>query len=376
MNQGPLVSFSLLMMAFTFVGFWNGCCAALLYRRRFWWSWGLLDAALVYGAQEVYSWYRLAYAETGTAAEVLACAACAFFLVNMAAAVPLALVTALSLVRVLRRPMQWVGAVLIWGLLNAGLYSVTIGNGPEERTVLPVTVPGLPAAFEGYRIAQISDTHIGPYYHPEDLEAALAMAKEEGADIVVITGDLIDDIRFMNDTAWVLAAGKADFPDGMMYVWGNHEFFRGRDAVRDGLDKAGIPILDNENRVIRHGEDALFFAGVNYPWARDEGRAEEMKTMADGAFTGIRRGDTVIFLAHHSDFIDVGLARGAALTLTGHTHGMQLGFNGKPVIEPFKYTRGRYSDGVHAGYVSRGNGGWFPARLGCARELAIFELRA
>lgn len=375
MNQGPMISFSLLMMAFTFVGFWNGCCAALLYRRKWWLLCGLVEAALVYGAQEVYSWYRLAYAVGDVMEEVLALAAVAFFMANMAAAVPLAVLAALSLVRALRRPMQWVGAALFVVLFNGVLYGVTIGNGPEERTAIPVTVSALPASFEGYKIAQISDTHIGPYYHPKDLDAALAAAAEAGADLAVITGDLIDDIRFMPDVSLILAARRDDFPDGMLYIWGNHEYFRGRDAVRRGLAAAGIPILENGNTVIRHGEDRFFVAGVDYPMVRGEGYTAQVASMAAAAFAGLPAEGPILFLAHHSDFIDEGLARGAALTLTGHTHAMQLGFEGKPVITPFKYTRGIYSDGEHMGYVSRGNGGWFPFRLGCTRELPIFELR-
>lgn len=96
--------------------------------------------------------------------------------------------------------------------------------------------------------------------------------------------------------------------------------------------------------------------------------------MADQAFADIPAGAAVLFLAHHSDFIDEGFARGAALTLTGHTHAMQFGIAGRPVVSHFKYTRGMYEDGDSLGYVSRGNGGWFPFRLGCGRELAVFEL--
>ena len=74
-------------------------------------------------------------------------------------------------------------------------------------------------------------------------------------------------------------------------------------------------------------------------------------------------------------FIDAGFENRAFLTLTGHTHGTQFGIFGKPMITPFKYTRGMYSDGTHCGYVSRGSGGWFSFRFDTSRELTIFTLK-
>ena len=100
-----------------------------------------------------------------------------------------------------------------------------------------------------------------------------------------------------------------------------------------------------------------------------------MDRMVHDAFDGIPEDSAKIFLAHHSDFIDAGFENRAFLTLTGHTHGTQFGIFGKPMITPFKYTRGMYSDGTHCGYVSRGSGGWFPFRFDTSRELTIFTLK-
>ena len=82
-----------------------------------------------------------------------------------------------------------------------------------------------------------------------------------------------------------------------------------------------------------------------------------------------------ILLAHHPECIDDGAANDIALTLTGHTHGSQFGFLGQPLFPVFKYTRGIVKIGDSYGYVHRGNGSWFPFRLGCPPEIAYFTLK-
>ena len=83
----------------------------------------------------------------------------------------------------------------------------------------------------------------------------------------------------------------------------------------------------------------------------------------------------MVLLAHHPEFIDNGAEKKAVLTLTGHTHGCQLGIFGIPLIPMFKYNRGMFIQGDSHGYVHSGNGSWFPYRLGCPPEIAYFTLR-
>ena len=82
-----------------------------------------------------------------------------------------------------------------------------------------------------------------------------------------------------------------------------------------------------------------------------------------------------ILLAHHPEFIDDAIKFKIPLTLTGHTHGSQIGFFGVPLFPVFKYTRGMFINGDCYGYVHCGNGSWFPFRLGCPPEIAYFTLR-
>lgn len=374
MNHGPTFAFSTITLAVTAAGFLNGAFLGVLFRRKWWWLWALFGAALFYGAQEMYWWYGRGYVDAGRLVSALAYGSCALVTAGFAGVLPLGAAALASLSRRTRRPARWLGGVCAVVLLGGGLLGVTRGNAVEEIHEISVVVPGLPASFEGYRIAQLSDTHIGPYYRCDDLDAALGAAGVKGADLAVITGDLIDDTRQMGDAARIMKSRKRDFADGILFIWGNHEYYRGREALRPGFAGAGVPVLENAHTTVYRGGDALYIAGADYPWARGLAHEEEMHAMADAAFAGIPEGAPVIFLAHHSDLINEGFARGAALTLTGHTHGMQFGIGGRPVFTPFKYTRGFYSDGVHSAYVSCGDGGWFPFRLGCRRELVIFTL--
>ena len=92
--------------------------------------------------------------------------------------------------------------------------------------------------------------------------------------------------------------------------------------------------------------------------------------------TGVPDNAVKILLAHHPDFLKNAVEYNAELVLSGHTHGGQLGFEGMPLVPPvFEYMRGWYSQGATRLYVHPGNGSWFPFRLGCQPEIAIFTLR-
>ena len=96
---------------------------------------------------------------------------------------------------------------------------------------------------------------------------------------------------------------------------------------------------------------------------------------SERAFQQVPKDAVCVFLAHHPEFIDDGASHGAVLTLTGHTHGAQLGLFGMPLLPIFKYTRGMVQHGSCYGYVHSGNGSWFPYRFGCPPEIAYFTLK-
>ncbi len=374
MSPGPSFSFYYLILAISVFGLVNGSALGFLLHRRRWYWYGAAGAVLAFLSEEIYSWYRLGYADTGVLGHAAGYGACVWIVANIVMVLPLFLCGLFGLLSRLRQICSVLGLVCAIGAAAFGAYGVFIGGAREEIHVVPIEVADLPSSFEGYRIAQITDTHIGPYYRYEDLDSDLSAAIDRNVNLVAITGDLIDDNRFMPDVTRVLRARGRSFPDGMVYVWGNHEYFHDRSEVREGLWVAGVPILENSSRYVNRGSDSLYLAGVDYPWSRGEEKPVEEAAMAEKAFAGIPEGAVSLLLAHHPDFLEEGFSHGAALTMAGHTHGMQLGLFGKPLFSPYTYTRGFYTDGIHAGYVSRGNGGWFPFRFGCSREMVIYEL--
>lgn len=121
--------------------------------------------------------------------------------------------------------------------LGIGVYGAIDGNCSEEVAHVDVYVEGLPEAFDGYKAAQMTDTHIGPYFRYTDLPGEIRKARLEGAQVLFFTGDLIDDIRHMPEAAQTLSTFYGVFPDGIFYVWGNHEYYRGKDYIEEELEK-------------------------------------------------------------------------------------------------------------------------------------------
>lgn len=367
--------YQIITLLFSFLGLMNGLFAAGLFRLKRFYLYGIAGALISCGAVQYYVWYALAYPEYGLAAHFGAYFACALMVADIMLVLPLFLLMMIGTVRFIRRYAQIFGAAVMALSLFIGVYGSVDGEMKEEAERYTIAAEELPEAFDGLKVAQITDTHIGPYYRNADLANDLERSKAEGADVVMLTGDLIDDIRVMPETAKILNSRAVLFPYGIIYVRGNHELYKDPDYIENELRKTSVKILDNSHVALQKDGALLYVAGVDYPEMRGEGRAELMDRMVHDAFDGIPEDSAKIFLAHHSDFIDAGFENRAFLTLTGHTHGTQFGIFGKPMITPFKYTRGMYSDGKHCGYVSRGSGGWFPFRFDTSRELTIFTLK-
>lgn len=165
------------------------------------------------------------------------------------------------------------------------------------------------------------------------------------------------------------------FPQGIYYCRGNHEYLRGIPLLEIALQDKRIHNLVNSNVLVLEDSRPLYIAGVDYPMQR-----EQFDYLAEAytkkAMEGVPDNAVKILLAHHPDFLKNAAEYNAELVLSGHTHGGQLGFEGMPLVPPvFEYMRGWYSQGATRLYVHPGNGSWFPFRLGCQPEIAIFTLR-
>ena len=254
--------------------------------------------------------------------------------------------------------------------LYGGLYE---RNHVVERSF---TIPMASAeSLTGYRIAQISDIHLGLFFRIDALRALLEQAVNGGADLLAVTGDLFDDVSQNPAAARLLEEYVDRFPDGIWFCLGNHEYYRGLPEIQRLLAQTRVHALYNTAaQVPGHN---LWLAGVEYSFAKGEGpfRQQRHDYLAQ-AMSAVPDGAPVVLLAHHPEFIDEAAERHIPLTLTGHTHGSQFGIFGLPLFPVFKYTRGMVQIGSSYGYVHSGNGSWFPFRIGCPPELAYFNIQA
>lgn len=260
--------------------------------------------------------------------------------------------------------------------LGASVVGVFQGSSEIVISRYRLPLPAMPDNLAGFRILQLSDLHIGPFFGLDRLDEAISIVKKEQPDLVVITGDLIDDLNLLDAAAERLTQLSSFIPQGIHFCWGNHEYFRNFDLIKKRLAATPLTVLRNTGITVLSGQRTVYLAGVDYPWA---GNAPEQQAVRrrymDEALKNMPSGAYPLLIAHHPDFIIDAFERKLPLTLTGHTHGGQIGFLGQPVLPlSYRYMRGIYRAGGCFGYVHTGTGQWLPFRLGCPAEIAIFEL--
>ena len=270
---------------------------------------------------------------------------------------------------------RYVVAVMAAVALGLSLYGSFVERHELHTVEYIVPVEGLGERLDGYRIAQLSDVHLGSFYSLEDFRELLEKTAEERPDMLVVTGDVFDNAGMTMQAARLLDSYSDRFPQGIYYCRGNHEYIRGIPLLEIALQDKRIHNLVNSNVLVLEDSRPLYIAGVDYPMQR-----EQFDYLADAytkkAMAGVPDNAVKILLAHHPNFIKNAAIYDTALVLSGHTHGGQLGFEGMPLVPPvFEYMRGWYSQGATRLYVHPGNGSWFPFRLGCQPEIAIFTLR-
>jgi uncharacterized protein len=257
---------------------------------------------------------------------------------------------------------------------------------PFQIRHVEMRLRGLPAVFDGFRIGQTTDLHVGNFIDPELVAQAVETLNEAGVDLQVMTGDLIDDGERIPQTFAALELCKAQH--GMLAILGNHEkYFCLPEVLRayEGIaDKGKIRLLLDSSVVIEHrglplrivGVDFPVYPGLNHPLSPEQTQAW-MQRSAEKAFADVRKEETVFCLAHHPNFFPYAAERGAMLTISGHTHGGQIALLGVSLLSfVFRYIWGRYRIGDSHLYVSGGTGHWLPIRIGVPTEVTILTLRA
>lgn len=244
-------------------------------------------------------------------------------------------------------------------------------------------VQGLPAAFDGLRIAQVSDLHLGPQTSRKFLERVTRTVRALDADLVTVTGDLIDDRA--EDTrlfaAWLDTLGVPSH--GIYLIPGNHDVYAGWPAVNAELRSlTRAHVLVNEAQLITRGGAMLAIIGLGDPAGRGALGIPGSSVAPDvaRAYLGVPAGAPVVAFAHNPALWPSIAQRGAALTLSGHTHWGQFALPklGWSLATPFlQHAMGAYQEGQALLYVHPGTGFWgIPFRLGALPEVTHITLRS
>lgn len=288
--------------------------------------------------------------------------------------------------RVLKLRRNWgnyVGLVLVLAELYILFHGTMMGT--DRLNVRQVTIESddLPEAFDGYRIAQFTDAHLGSMKDELMLRAVTAI-DDMRPDLIVFTGD-IQNMRPEELPRFAQTLKRLKAKDGVMSVLGNHDYshyvnvspeeaLRNERMTRDFETSVGWQLLLNDNRIVRRGSDSIVIAG-----GENDGRppfpakADLKKTMR-----GINAKSFVVMLQHDPSAWRRHILplTNAQLTLSGHTHGGQISLFGlRPTELVGKEDDGLYVEGKRKLFVSTGLGGFVPFRFYMNPEVVEITLK-
>lgn len=245
-------------------------------------------------------------------------------------------------------------------------------------TPVEIVVPGLPAAWDGLTVAQLSDVHASKTFPGNWLAGVVDAVNAALPDLIVITGDLFDGSpRQRFDDLRPLRRLRA--PLGVYACPGNHEYYSGLTAWRPRFSSLGILLLENDHVLLRRNGAELILAGLSDDVAERFGLPRPDIRQALGSTEASL---PLILMAHRPHLVEQlkQLSRpGAALQLSGHTHGGQV-FGLDLLVRRVNkgYLRGLYEIGPVRLYISTGTALWsgFPLRLGVPSEIPLITLRS
>lgn len=254
-----------------------------------------------------------------------------------------------------------------------GLYGVVVRRRWVRVRHVDVALPHLPEAFEGYRIAHLSDLHLGAHCPAERARRWVRTVNEAEVDLVALTGDFVTSgVRFHETIADVL--GELRAKDGVFAVMGNHDYYGDGEPLMSLLRAQGVSLLRNESTRIERGDEHIVVTGVEDRYTRRDD--------IDKALVGLAPGMPIVALAHDPRHFDPLADGGAGLVLSGHTHWGQLAIPFAVLSLnlarlSYRYHAGRYARGDATLLISPGLGTTGPPlRLGAPPEITIIHLRA
>jgi hypothetical protein len=268
-----------------------------------------------------------------------------------------------------------------FGLLGYG-YSTKMELNWIEITNLTLKLPHLESAFQGLRLVQISDFHLGQWIDGERLERVFRMALEQAPDYLLLTGDYLEFRPYKRPNEWatyeedlkLISSAFSQLPAfcPTIAILGNHDHKIDAGWVEQALSKAGVTVLRNSVLTIQRGNSQLHLAGLD--------DVSQKMDRLDILMESLPEDGAAILLAHEPDFADVAAAtQRFDLQLSGHSHGGQivLPILGPPMLPELgrKYPSGLYNINDMLLYTNRGVGvTTVNARFNCRPEITVFTL--
>jgi uncharacterized protein len=273
------------------------------------------------------------------------------------------------------------------------IYGITRGKYKYTVEKITLTFKDLPKSFDGFKLVQISDIHAGSFDNKESVRSGVHMINDLDPDMVCFTGDLVNSEKDEIDP-YIDIFGEIKAKYGKYAVLGNHDYYGSYDRndanskaayfsdFKSKFKKMGFDLLNNTNRKINIGESSISLVGVEN-WGA--GRWFPKEGDLNIATQGVGNDDFSILMSHdptHWDEKVIHHENHMHLTLSGHTHGFQFGFQ----IPGFKWSPAKYRYPRWMGlyqeqdkylYVNRGYGFLgFPGRIGMWPEITLIELKS
>jgi hypothetical protein len=290
-----------------------------------------------------------------------------------------------------RSPALSIVAAIASVIVMAGIvFGLTKGKYRYKVHRTELEFDDLPEAFDGFTITQISDIHAGSFDNAEEVKRAVRLINEQHSDVIFFTGDLVNTTAGEMEP-WVEVFDKLKAPMGKYSILGNHDYgdyasWPSVEAKQANLlhlfdmhDRIGFHLIKNENLILERNGGKIELLGMENWGAGFSKYGDFEKTLKGSSSDGFR-----ILLSHdpsHWEGEVIGHTEHIHLTLAGHTHGMQFGFEifglkFSPVRLRYRRWAGLYKENNRYLYVNRGFGFLgFPGRVGIWPEITVITLR-
>ena len=271
------------------------------------------------------------------------------------------------------------------------IYGIVQGKYNYKVLKYQLTFKDLPEAFDGFTITQISDIHSGSFTNREKIQYGVDLINEQKSDIMLFTGDIVNNKADEMDN-WIAVFDKLEAKEGKYSILGNHDYGDYMDwdnpqdkidnfqKVKDIHEKIGFDLLLDEHRYLEKDGQKIALLGVEN-WGKGFNKAGDLQRAA----AGIQKEDFKILMSHDPSHWEEKVKQDPfnyQLTLSGHTHGLQMGieipgwFKWSPSKYAYKQWAGLYKEAGRVINVNRGFGYHaFPGRVGIWPEITVIELK-